>query len=622
MNIVSGSYTVQTLNYSNRTVLITDSSLTNNQGCFGDISDRSFVISSGKPLHLHDTVFIFTGCDRSKGPLLEGSKYRCNFSNDICSAYQRCGSNPARNFPGCCSHRADAVDYINLETLNCSSNGLNMGFTSVVNLNPLDDSADWVHGFQMQWNGILTTSKQCDACSSSKGVCGYDQSDKSFLCYCSGGVNRTTTCSTGSSRSPPSPDDNLDAPSPQPPSPSDTGKSKKSVVVPVALSLGVGLGMLVGLLCLHQRCRRHRRSKSTSGGKFEGFTLDDVVMEATLRFTYKELVAATNNFREELGRGGFGVVHKGVLSSGETVAVKQLQGSKQGEKEFRTEMATLGNIQHPNLVRLFGYCFEGSQRLLVYEYMENASLDRYIFRSSNGNMQLPILQWGQRFRIAVNTTRALHHLHEGCKKPIVHYNMKPSNILLDRNFTPKVTDFGLAKLMDKDHSQALSCMRGTYGYLAPEWMMGDKSITEKSDVYSWGMVLLEIVGGRRNMDPDILDDRKIYFPEWVHREIESGDIAELLDKDLLIERVVARTIDAEQVKVLCRVALWCIQEEVSKRPTMKLVLDMLEGMVPVERPPYPFKSRSGISALSEDLWGERSNATSLSSSFDSRTLVR
>lgn len=380
--------------------------------------------------------------------------------------------------------------------------------------------------------------------------------------------------------------------------------------------------MLVGLLCLHQRCRRHRRSKSTSGGKFEGFTLDDVVMEATLRFTYKELVAATNNFREELGRGGFGVVHKGVLSSGETVAVKQLQGSKQGEKEFRTEMATLGNIQHPNLVRLFGYCFEGSQRLLVYEYMENASLDRYIFRSSNGNMQLPILQWGQRFRIAVNTTRALHHLHEGCKKPIVHYNMKPSNILLDRNFTPKVTDFGLAKLMDKDHSQALSCMRGTYGYLAPEWMMGDKSITEKSDVYSWGMVLLEIVGGRRNMDPDILDDRKIYFPEWVHREIESGDIAELLDKDLLIERVVARTIDAEQVKVLCRVALWCIQEEVSKRPTMKLVLDMLEGMVPVERPPYPFKSRSGISALSEDLWGERSNATSLSSSFDSRTLVR
>ncbi|KAL8235821.1 hypothetical protein R6Q59_016902 [Mikania micrantha] len=223
-------------------------------------------------------------------------------------------------------------------------------------------------------------------------------------------------------------------------------------------------------------------------------------------FTYKELHAATNSFSEQLGHGGFGAVFSGTIDS-TLVAVKRLERPGGGEKEFRAEVCTIGNIQHVNLVRLRGFCSEESHRLLVYDYMPNGPLS--VFLKTGG----PNLDWNARFRIAVGTARGIAYLHEECRNCIIHCDIKPENILLDQDFSAKVSDFGLAKLIGRDFSRVLATMRGTWGYVAPEWISG-VAITTKADVYSYGMTLLELLGGRRNVEgpPDCGSNEKWFFP--------------------------------------------------------------------------------------------------------------
>ncbi|KAL2518026.1 G-type lectin S-receptor-like serine/threonine-protein kinase SD2-5 [Abeliophyllum distichum] len=293
-----------------------------------------------------------------------------------------------------------------------------------------------------------------------------------------------------------------------------------------------------------------------------------------IRFSYKDLEISTSNFIVKLGQGGFGSVYQGTLPDGSQVAVKKLEGIGQGKKEFRAEVSIIGSIHHLHLVRIKGFCAEGSHRLLVYEYMANGSLDKWLFRKNNGEF---MLDWDTRYNIAVGTAKGLAYLHEDCDVKIVHCDIKPENVLLDEHFMAKVSDFGLAKLMTREQSHVFTTLRGTRGYLAPEWIT-NYAISEKSDVYSYGMVLLELISGRRNYDPAESSD-KCHFPSFAFKMMEEGKFKDIIDTKLKIDEEDARFTTA------IKVALWCIQDDMYLRPPMTKVVQMLEGVYPVLPPP-------------------------------------
>ncbi|CAM8952775.1 unnamed protein product [Rhodiola kirilowii] len=292
-----------------------------------------------------------------------------------------------------------------------------------------------------------------------------------------------------------------------------------------------------------------------------------------IRFTYKDLETATNGFTNKLGQGGFGCVYLGKLPDGSQIAVKQLEGIGQGKKEFRAEVSIIGSIHHLHLVKLRGFCAEGAHRLLAYEFMANGSLERWIFKRKEGFM----LDWDTRFNIALGTAKGLAYLHEDCDVKIIHCDIKPENVLLDENFHAKVSDFGLAKLMNREQSHVFTTMRGTRGYLAPEWIT-NYAISEKSDVYSYGMVLLEIIGGRKNYDPNEISE-KSHFPTYAFKMMEEGKILDILDTKLKKDE------HDERVLIALKVALWCIQDDMHVRPSMTKVVQMLEGVSIVPTPP-------------------------------------
>ncbi|XP_078432400.1 S-domain-2 5 [Wolffia australiana] len=297
-----------------------------------------------------------------------------------------------------------------------------------------------------------------------------------------------------------------------------------------------------------------------------------------VRFSYAELREATDDFAVRLGGGGFGSVYLGRLRDGSQVAVKKLEGLHQGAKEFRAEVTTIGSIHHIHLVRLRGFCAEGAHRLLAYEYLSKGSLDKWIFRSRAGAAPGEGLDWEKRFGIALGTAKGLAYLHQDCESKIVHCDIKPENVLLGDNFEAKVSDFGLAKMMTREQSHVFTTMRGTRGYLAPEWIT-NYAISEKSDVYSFGMVLLEIIGGRKNFDPSETSE-KAHFPSYAFRMMEEGRLREVLDTAL------REPADQDgRVERAIKVALWCIQEDMALRPSMARVVQMLEGVTEVPQPP-------------------------------------
>lgn len=235
------------------------------------------------------------------------------------------------------------------------------------------------------------------------------------------------------------------------------------------------------------------RQESNPLVKEEGYKL---VSNQFQRYTYKELEKATNKFRDVLGQGGSGVVYKGVLRDGRVAAMKKLDVVSQGEDEFQAELGVIGHIYHMNLVTMWGFCSEKSHRILVTEYVENGSLDKVLFETSSS----PLLGWKERYTIAIGVAKGLAYLHHECLEWVIHCDVKPENILLDKNFEPKIADFGLSKLLHrKGVNSKLSRIRGTRGYIAPEWAT-NLPITAKVDVYSYGVVLLELVMGFRVSD--------------------------------------------------------------------------------------------------------------------------
>lgn len=303
---------------------------------------------------------------------------------------------------------------------------------------------------------------------------------------------------------------------------------------------------------------------------------DDSILDAIpglpTRFDYNQLHLITNGFSNTLGKGGFGTVYAGmILSTGTKVAVKQLESVKQGDKEFRSEVAIMGGIHHYNLLRLIGFCAQGAHRLLVYEYMENGSLDRWLF--CDPDTQMP-LSWDLRCKIAVGAARGLAYLHEHCRKRILHLDIKPQNILLDENFVPKVADFGLSRLIGREDSHVMTNVRGTPGYLAPEWVKEGK-IDQKCDVYSFGMLLMEITSGRRNVDHRAESEEQIYYPEWAFEQAQEGLLNKLTNATLETEE------DRIQLKRMINTAFLCILQNPASRPSMETVVQMLEGNVGV-----------------------------------------
>uniref|UniRef100_A0A0A9HRX8 non-specific serine/threonine protein kinase n=1 Tax=Arundo donax TaxID=35708 RepID=A0A0A9HRX8_ARUDO len=291
-------------------------------------------------------------------------------------------------------------------------------------------------------------------------------------------------------------------------------------------------------------------------------------------FKYRYLQSLTKNFSERLGKGSFGSVYKGMAADGTLIAVKKLDSVFQGEKQFRAEVSTIGTIQHVNLIRLLGFCTEGSKKILVYEYMLNGSLDRWLF----GSTSVP-LNWKTRHQIALGTAKGLAYLHEKCRSCIIHCDIKPENVLLDASFVPKIADFGLAKLVGRDLSRVLTTMRGTIGYLAPEWISGT-AITAKADVFSYGMMLFEIISGKRNSAWH-QEGAETFFPVLVATRLPEGNIGALFDSEIIQDA------NLQELERACKVACWCVQDEENTRPTMGEIVQILEGLLDISMPPVP-----------------------------------
>ncbi|KAF3534120.1 hypothetical protein DY000_02036809 [Brassica cretica] len=324
--------------------------------------------------------------------------------------------------------------------------------------------------------------------------------------------------------------------------------------------------------------RIHRRMKARLLASQETtHSFVNILPCTSIRFPYKDLQLATRNFSVKLGQGGFGSVFKGTLPDGSHIAVKQLEGIGQGKKEFKAEVSTIGSIHHQNLVHLTGFCEEGAHRLLVYEYLSKGSLERWIFRRRDGDI---LLDWDARFSIAVGTAKGLAYLHEDCDARIIHCDIKPENILLDDDFNVKVSDFGLAKLMTREQSHVFTTLRGTRGYMAPEWIT-TYAISEKSDVYSYGMVLIEIIRRRKNQESSLASTN---FPAYAFTRMREGLLIENVDWEMEEEEGVDIVNDARVGRAM-KTSFWCIQEDMHLRPSMSKVVQMLEGVFPVLQPP-------------------------------------
>ncbi|KAF8411672.1 hypothetical protein HHK36_004230 [Tetracentron sinense] len=289
----------------------------------------------------------------------------------------------------------------------------------------------------------------------------------------------------------------------------------------------------------------------------------DFVDEINLRsFAYNELVEATDNFKEELGKGASGRVYKGSLTNngGREIAVKRVEKVvEEGEREFRNEMKVIGRTHHKNLVRLLGFCSEGSKRLLVYEYMKNGSLGALLYKAKTCR------GWDERVRISLEIARGILYLHEEWETRIIHCDIKPHNILMDQSWSARISDFGLSKLLNPDQTRTYTTPRGTRGYEAPEWHK-NTPITVKADVYGYGILLLEIICCRKNIDMSLVDE-EIVLMDWVYSCYDTGELGKVVGGE---------EVEEEALERMVKVGLWCVQTEPALRPSMKKVVLMLE----------------------------------------------
>ncbi|CAI8595488.1 unnamed protein product [Vicia faba] len=351
---------------------------------------------------------------------------------------------------------------------------------------------------------------------------------------------------------------------------SNQKKDHETLIIVISVLLGSSMLVIVTLLGAMFFGFPYNRKKIKSCR-----TNKNVVDNNLRNFSFKEIVEATSNFREELGRGSCSVVYKGTIEMMVDVAVKKLDKLLQdSDKEFQTEMSVIGQTHHRNLVRLLGYCNEGQHRILVYELMSNGTLASFLFTSLKPN-------WNQRFQIVLGIARGLVYLHEGCCTQIIHCDIKPQNILLDDHYNARISDFGLAKLLLINQSHTETGIRGTKGYVAPDWFRS-APITAKVDTYSFGVLLLEIICCRKNVEKEFVNEEQGILTDWAYDCYKTKRLDNLLENDNEVGN------DMMSLEKLVMIVIWCIQEDPSLRPTMKEVLLMLEGIVEVVVPRSPY----------------------------------
>ncbi|KAG2625970.1 hypothetical protein PVAP13_3KG282227 [Panicum virgatum] len=385
-------------------------------------------------------------------------------------------------------------------------------------------------GFAVRWKA---GAGWCGDCRNSGGFCGYNSSSPTdHTCFCPDGTS--------------------------------IGSCSSDIIS--AVSGGILLSLLISMGVLYRK--KFEGSVSWKWGYKHTPSIESFLQkhdaQQPKRYTYSEVKRMTKSFIHKLGEGGFGTVYKGNLPNGRDIAVKLLKNSKDDGQEFMNEVASIMQTSHVNVVTLLGYCLQGSKRALIYEYMTNGSLERFTFgKSSKGEKSL---SWEKLFDITVGIARGLEYLHRGCNTRIVHFDIKPHNILLDQDFSPKISDFGLVKLCIKKEIISIDGARGTIGYIAPEvFLQQFGEVSSKSDVYSYGMMVPEMVGARKNANHTSEASSK-YFPQWIYDHLEEYCVT-----------AGETSVDTELVRKLIIVGFWCIQLQPNNRPSMTRVVEMLES---------------------------------------------
>ncbi|KAM7529791.1 hypothetical protein LguiB_033201 [Lonicera macranthoides] len=412
-------------------------------------------------------------------------------------------------------------------------------------------------GFGVEWNA---NNSFCDQCKGSSGWCGSNPDSNSFACFCADGVY-DTRCNTTAQNGP------------------STRPSLASKLA-TGLSISGAVVIFIIIFCYHERWFKIGKKEEMDDKNVEAFLRNHGSLTSS-RYAYSDIKKMTNSFSDKLGEGGHGSVFKGKLSDGRLVAVKVLNDASGDGVDFVNEVSSISRTSHVNIVALLGFCLERNKRALVYEFMPNKSLDKFIHNSGSS------LDWQTLYRIAVGTARGLEYLHRGCNTRIVHFDIKPENILLDEEFCPKISDFGLAKLCQRKKSiVSMLYARGTPGYIAPEvFSRNFGEVSHKSDVYSYGMMVSNMIGVEKKtgVGLDLDSTSETCCPaDFIYEHLELGKVFGVFQG-------LKSTEEEETTKKMAMVSLWCIQMNPLDRPSMSKVLEMLEGSIEsLQVPPKPF----------------------------------
>ncbi|CAI8605061.1 unnamed protein product [Vicia faba] len=549
LNLSNTFYTINQILYQNHSFRVSNpmfSRTDTKKGCLSlsPTQNPSFPNNTFYLAHNQTEVRLFFGCDSSKLPrTLQRNKIGCSAENETSSVVALYGDDKNASFLSC----RDDVVYTRVE------NGLKGSIQESLR-----------KGFRLNW-----IASDCRECNSTGGRCGFDADIFNFRCYCTDRVH-AAKCDTVA-----------------------VAVAEKSQVVHIVTIVGsvagVAFALLIVLVCWFRKkifppTFRLTNKKNPTHQIIEKFLKEHGPLSAA-RYNYSDIKKITNSLKNKLGQGGYGSVYRGKLQDERNVAVKILSESKGNGEDFINEVASISRTSHVNVVRLLGFCLDGSKKALIYEYMPNGSLEKFIYEDKIPPQSDLQLDCKTLYDIAVGVARGLEYLHRGCNTRILHFDIKPHNILLDDDFCPKISDFGLAKICPRKESiVSVFGARGTPGYIAPELFSRNfGEVSHKSDVYSYGMMVLEMVGRRKNIKIEVDFSSKLYFPHWIYKRLE-------LNQDLEL-KCIKNEIDEEMVRKMTMVSLWCIQTNPLNRPSMHKVVEMLEAnFKELEMPPKPFLS--------------------------------